>query len=119
MANFVEIGGLKVNEDLYHLVSNEIAPGTGVEPDNFWKALGKIVQDLGPKNRALLDKRNILQKQIDDWCVAQRGRAISANDYKAFLTKVGYLVPKAGLEVYDEVDRKISEVSGRSWSFPR
>src|SRR6266404_1360810 len=114
MANFVEIGGLKVNEDLYHLVSNEIAPGTGVEPDVFWKALSKIVQDLGPKNRALLDKRNTLQKQIDDWCVAQRGRAISANDYKAFLTKVGYLVPEGkDFEASTaRVDREISEVSG-------
>src|SRR6266403_2861799 len=114
MANFVEMGGLKVNEDLYHLVSNEIAPGTGVEPDAFWKALGKIVQDLGPKNRALLDKRNILQKQINDWCVAQRGRAISANDYKAFLTKVGYLVPEGkDFEASTaRVDREISEVSG-------
>jgi malate synthase len=88
MANFVEMGGLKVNEDLYHLVSNEIAPGTGVEPDAFWKALGKIVQDLGPKNRALLDERNILQKQIDEWCLARRGQAISSDDYKAFLNNV-------------------------------
>ena len=63
MANFVEMGGLKINEELYHLVRNEIAPGTGVEPDDFWKALAKIVHDLGPKNRALLDKRNALQQQ--------------------------------------------------------
>jgi malate synthase len=114
VANFVEIGGLRVNEDLYRLVGNEIARGTGVEPDAFWKALGKIVQDLGPKNSALLDKRNTLQKQIDNWCVAQQGHVINANDYKAFLTRIGYLVPEG--EDFEastaRVDREISEVSG-------
>ena len=114
MANFVEVGGLKVNEDLYRLVSNEIAPGTGVDPDDFWQALGKIVHDLGPKNRALLDQRDALQKQIDEWCLAQRGQAISPDDYKAFLMKIGYLVPE-GREFEAStarVDREISEVSG-------
>ena len=39
MANYVDMGGLKVNQELYDLVRNEIAPGTGVEPSGFWKDL--------------------------------------------------------------------------------
>jgi malate synthase len=72
MADFVEIGGLKVNEELYHLVRDEIVPGTGVNADRFWKSFGEIVRDLAPKNRALLEKRDKMQKQIDQYHLAQR-----------------------------------------------
>ena len=65
MANRVEIGGLRIDDGLYRLVREEIAPGTGVRPDGFWKSLGEIVRDLGPKNRELLTKRHRLQEQID------------------------------------------------------
>ena len=114
MANFVETGGLKINEELYHLVGDEIAPGTGIEPAEFWKALAKIVHDLGPKNRALLAKRNALQQKIDDWCVARRGQPINLDEYKAFLTTIGYLVLESGdvKASTANVDREISEVSG-------
>jgi malate synthase len=120
MANSVDIGGLKVNQELYDLVRNEIAPDTGVEPSGFWKALDKIVHDLGPKNRTLLEKRNALQKQIDDWCGARLGQSINLDEYKAFLTKIGYLVPE-GKDFHvstANVDREISEVSGSQLVVP-
>ena len=66
----VEIGGLKVDAKLYDLVRKEIAPGTGVNAERFWKSLGEIVRDLGPKNRVLLDKRDRLQARIDQWHTA-------------------------------------------------
>jgi malate synthase len=114
MANFVETGGLKVNEELYDLVRDEIAPDTGVEPDGFWRALEGIVRDLGPKNRALLGTRSALQKQIDDWCIARRDQPIHLDEHKAFLIKIGYLAPEgATFQVStSDVDREISEVSG-------
>jgi malate synthase len=85
-----------------------------VEADDFWLVLGKIVQELGPKNRALLDQRNALQRKIDDWCVGRRNRPIDLNDYKAFLTTIGYLVPEAGdvKASTANVDREIAIVSG-------
>ena len=73
MANTVAVGGLKIDERLYHLVRIEIAPGTGVEADAFWTALGQIVKDLAPKNKKLLEKRDALQKKIDEWCQARKG----------------------------------------------
>jgi malate synthase len=114
MANSIEIGGLNVNEELYRLVRDEIAPGTGVEPDAFWNALGTIVRDLGPKNRALLEKRDALQKQIDAWCLSRRGRPIDVDEYKAFLAEIGYLVPEGeDFQVSTaNVDREIAELSG-------
>ena len=114
MANRVEVGGLKVHEALYRLVQNEIAPGTGVEADAFWASLGKIVKDLGPRNRELLEKRNSLQKQIDGWCLARRGQPIDRDEYKAFLTEVGYLVAEGkDFQVSTaDVDDEIARISG-------
>ena len=88
----VEIGGLRVDAKLYKLVRDEIAPGTGVNVDRFWRALGGIVRDLGPKNRALLQKRDRLQEQIDHWHLARRGRPFNREEYKTFLQEIGYLV---------------------------
>jgi len=114
MANKVEVGGLKINETLYRLVQNEIAPGTGVEADEFWASLGKIVKDLSHRNRELLEKRNSLQKQIDGWCLARRGQPIDRDEYKAFLTEVGYLVAEGkDFQVSTaDVDDEIARISG-------
>ena len=114
MANRVEVGGLKVHEALYRLVQNEIAPGTGVEADAFWASLGKIVKDLGPRNRKLLEKRNSLQNQIDAWYLARKGQPIDRDEYKAFLTEVGYLVAEGkDFQVSTaDVDDEIARISG-------
>jgi malate synthase len=114
MANSVTIGGLKVDEELHRLVRDEIASDTGVDPEAFWISLGRIVNDLGPKNRQLLAKRNDLQKQIDDWSRAKRGRPFDVEEYRAFLIKIGYLVPE-GEDFHvstTKVDPEIAEVSG-------
>ncbi len=49
MAKSVTVGGLKVNEELHRLVRDEIAPGTGVDPQAFWITLSQIVKDLAAK----------------------------------------------------------------------
>ena len=48
-AKKISSGGLHIDQRLYALVAEQIAPGTGVDVDRFWAALGKIVQDLGAK----------------------------------------------------------------------
>jgi malate synthase len=114
MSNTVEISGLQVKEELYRLVRAEIAPGTGVEPDSFWRSLSDIVRDLAPKNRALLKKRSSLQKQIDAWCLAHKTRPMDVKTYKAFLSQIGYLLPeREDFKIATaNVDREITHVSG-------
>jgi len=120
MANAVLVGGLKVDETLYHLVRDEIAPGTGVNADRFWQALGAIVRDLGPKNSALLEKRNLLQKRIDRWNSARQGRPFNREAYKSFLKEIGYLVPegKNFQAATANVDREITEIAGAQLVVP-
>ncbi len=120
MASSVEIGGLRVDPELYGLVRDEIAPGTGIRPEAFWRAFGKIVTDLGPKNRWLLDKRNALQKRIDEWCLARRGHTIKLEEYKEFLSKIGYRVPEGGKfkVTTANVDPEITQIAGAQLVVP-
>ena len=114
MANRIEIGQLKIDEGLYRLVQDEIAPGTGVEADAFWTSLGEIVADLAPKNRALLDKRDALQQRIDEWYLSTKGEPVEPNEYEEFLAKIGYLLPEGAdfQATTANVDPEIAAVSG-------
>ncbi len=104
MAKTVKVGGLNIDERLYHLVRDEIAPGTGVDPNTFWTSFEEIVKDLAPKNRHLLEKRDALQKKIDAWHLARKGKPIDGKEYREFLTTIGYLDPK--VRVYRSRRRK-------------
>ena len=114
MANRIEVGRLKVDEGLYRLVQDEIAPGTGVEAEGFWTSLGEIVADLAPKNRALLNKRDALQQRIDEWYLSTKGEPVEPNEYEGFLAEIGYLLPEGGdfQATTTDVDPEIAEVSG-------
>ncbi len=59
-------------------------------------ALANIVAELGPKNRALLDKRDRLQAQIDAWHRERRDQPHDAAAYRRFLREIGYLLPEGG-----------------------
>ena len=114
MTERVEVGGLKVAKVLYDLVANEIAPGTGVEADKFFAELGKIVDDLAPKNKALLKKRDELQARIDAWHRERKGQPIDMAAYKQFLREIGYLLPEGeDFQIGTEnVDPEIATLAG-------
>ena len=86
-------GGLHIDQRLYALVAEQIAPGTGVDVDHFWAALEKIVQDLEPKNQQLLQRRAALQAQIDAYHQERRGEPLDPTGYRTFLEEIGYLLP--------------------------
>src|SRR5215467_13539811 len=120
MAKTVDKSGLKVNEELYLLVRDEIAPGTGVNPDRFWKSFAELVRDLGPKNRALLEKRNQLQRQIDQYHAARKGQPFRCEEYKTFLREIGYLVPEGkNFKIATaNVDPEITQIAGSQLVVP-
>ena len=88
----IEHSGLQIAESLYRLVNEEIAPGTGIEPDKFWAEFAAILADLAPKNRRLLAVRDEMQATIDSW--HRDNPSFNADDYRAFLEKLGYLLPE-------------------------
>ena len=114
MAERVQRGGLRVAKALDDLVAEKMLPGTGVGLDAFWKGFESIVDDLTPKNRALLATRDALQQQIDTWHLARRGQPHDPDAYKAFLSEIGYIVAEgADFEIgTDNVDPEIASVAG-------
>ena len=42
-------GGLQVDESIVKLVNEEIAPGTGVDPDHFWEGFSQLVHETAPR----------------------------------------------------------------------
>ncbi|MBT5264707.1 MAG: malate synthase G [Rhodospirillaceae bacterium] len=114
MTKRIDVGDLKVAETLYSFVNNEALPGTGIDRDTFWNSLGRILNDLTPKNRALLEVRNVLQCKIDSWHRSNRGSHTDLNGYKNFLTDIGYLRSEGPSFVVatQNVDDEIARVAG-------
>src|ERR1700733_10712761 len=112
--DFKTRGGGQVARTLYDFVNDEAIPGTGVESAAFWEGFGALVRDLAPRNKALLEKRNELQRQIDAWHVERRGRPIEFADYTEFLRGIGYLQeePADFLIGTKNVDPEIATIAG-------
>ncbi|HYW03966.1 MAG TPA: malate synthase G [Gammaproteobacteria bacterium] len=113
MTERVQVGGLQVGKPLHELIKRVI-PGTGVEEGAFWGALERIVSDLGPKNRALIEKRREIQEKIDAWHRERKGQPHDAAAYKRFLQEIGYLLPEGGdfRITTENIDPEISQVPG-------
>ena len=114
MTDRIKHGTLEIAPVLHDLVVNRIIPGTGVDAGKFRSELEKIATDLMPKNKALLAKRDQIQAQMDAWYQARQGKPLDMAEYKAFLTKIGYLLPEG--EVFSvttaNVDQEIASIAG-------
>ncbi len=113
MSSRMDCSGLSVARELYDLVENEIIPGTGVDPGDFWRGLAGLVRDLGPRNRVLLKKRALIQSQLNAWHRENPG-AIDRSGYTGFLREIGYLEPEGDdFEISTSgVDDEIAKVAG-------
>ena len=114
MTERVFIAGLQIASVLQDFVLREALPGTGVSEQAFWSGLADIIRDLGPANRALLVRRNALQKQIDTWHLDHQGRPIDQREYEGFLREIGYLLPETDNFAIrtDNVDDELAHVAG-------
>jgi malate synthase len=96
MAQRIQCGSLQVASNLHQFINQQVLPGTGVAEAAFWAGFDKLVQDLAPKNTALLAERDRLQTELDAWHSANPGPikgAAGMKTYRKFLEKIGYLVP--------------------------
>ncbi|WP_449040811.1 malate synthase G [Paracoccus sp. (in: a-proteobacteria)] len=113
MSEYVERAALQVAAPLAALVEGEVLTG-GVTPDRFWRGYAELLRELVPANRALLERRQALQRQIDDWHRAHRGQPHDGGAYQVFLREIGYLVPEpAPFAIGTEnVDPELAQVAG-------
>ena len=106
--------GLAVDATLAAFVESRALPGTGVSPAAFWAGFATLIRDLGPRNRALLDRRETMQAEIDSWHLGRREQVWDSAGYHDFLTRIGYLVaegPDFAIETAN-VDAEMARVAG-------
>ena len=114
MSDRIGIGGLQVDRQLYDFINDEALPGTGVSAAAFWAGFDRLIHGLAPRNRALLAKRDDLQRRIDAWYREMHDQPIDLDDYKAVLREIGYLVPEGDdfTATTANVDPEISTIAG-------
>ncbi len=111
---YISINNLKVSEILFNFINDELLKDTKIAKEDFWKGFDKAVHELAPINKDLLKKRDIIQKQIDEWHIKNKGNQINLEEYKNFLHEIGYL-KKVGVDFKIEtknVDDEISKIAG-------
>jgi malate synthase len=94
MTDYIKRDGISVASELADFVDGKALQGTGLDGDAFWAGFAALLEKTVPINRALLDKRDSLQAQIDAWHQARKGQSHDAAAYEAFLREIGYLVPE-------------------------
>lgn len=106
--------GLMVADNLLEFINADVLPGIGIDIDHFWAGFSRAVKDLTPKNRALLEKRATLQREIDAWLKERRGSGFDMNAYTSFLKEIGYLAEEG--EDFNvttsNVDDEIAHIAG-------
>ena len=114
MSDRIQIGQLQIHSVLHDLIANEIAPGTGVDPQQFWVDFEKILTEFMPRNKILLAFRDELQEKIDTWHLERAGQPIDEAEYTAFLRDIGYILDEGDdFEIEtDNVDEEIAQMAG-------
>ena len=109
-----QYGNLQVAKQLEKLLAEEILPGLNISEEEFWDSFNHIVEEFVPRNKSLVEDRENLQKQIDQWHLDRKDQKHNHEEYKTFLKKIGYWVE--GTDDFQitttEVDPEISEIAG-------
>ena len=92
MTSYEDRAGLKVAAELAALIEQDVLPGLGLDPADFWSGAAEVFARFAPENRALLARRDDLQARIDAWHAARRGQPYDVAASQTFLREIGYLV---------------------------
>ncbi|MDC3066666.1 malate synthase G [Gammaproteobacteria bacterium] len=105
---------LKISSSLEDFIKNEVLPGLNISPHYFWSSFENLVEKFSNRNKDLLIKRSELQEKINDWHIQNRNKEFNLDEYKNFLTGIGYLHPRAGdfkIKTWN-VDPEIRKIAG-------
>ena len=110
----IEKNGLKISSTLFEFINSEVLPGTNIKSDDFWIKFEKTVHELAPINKNLIEKRETIQKKIDQWHKKNKSKNFDKNEYASFLKSISYIVEEKddfNIETID-VDDEISSIAG-------
>ena len=111
---YININSLKVSENLAKFISEELLEDLNISPEKFWIGFEKVVKELAPKNKELINIRENLQKKIDEWHIKNKGNEFNLNEYKKFLIEIDYLKEEGPdfLIETKNVDDEITKIAG-------
>ena len=114
MNSRVHRSGLAVDADLARFLETEVLAPLGQDAAGFWAGFAALCDDLVPRNRALLARRDDLQARIDGWHSARRGQVHDPAAYRAMLEEIGYLEaePAPFTVSTANVDAEIASMAG-------
>ena len=120
MTETLKYGNLTVAKELDDFLRSEVIEGIGVDADQFWASLETILDDFGPRNKELLEKREEIQNKIDQWHLSQKGEAHDQEAYVSFLKEIDYLLEEGEdfTITTENVDEEIKTIAGAQLVVP-
>ena len=114
MTEYLDKGNLQVSKSLDNLITEKVCHSIDLSPETFWSKFEEILNEFSPRNKKLLEKRESLQEQIDNWHIANKGKDFDKTAYKDFLKEIGYLFDEGDDFSIDtaNVDPEISTIAG-------
>ena len=112
--DYIKKHNLEINSILYEFINKEVLPGTKVESDDFWNKFEKVVHELSPINKSLIQRREEIQKKIDEWHKNRKGKDLDKKEYTEFLKSISYIVgEKEDFNIKtSNVDQEIASIAG-------
>lgn len=112
MQGYTQKGKLQIADVLHSFIEQQALPGTGVQSSQFWQSFEELLAELEPINTQLLETRESLQQQIDQFYAENKN--YSLQQYKQFLTDIGYLEqsPESFSIETHHVDDEIATTAG-------
>ena len=105
---------LDISDNLKEFVQDELLPGLNISSEYFWSSFQEILSSFSQQNKELLDKRKDLQEKIDRWHIENKNKDFEIEQYKKFLTDIGYLHPRSNnfsIKTFN-VDPEIRKIAG-------
>ena len=105
---------LTISNHLKDFLENEVLEGLDISKEHFWSSFEKIVNEFSPRNKALLQKRENIQSKIDNWHIERKDQDFNLEEYKTFLTDIGYIAPRSSdfSISTNNVDPEIKTIAG-------
>jgi malate synthase len=112
--DIIEKNGLKIDSKIFEFINQEVLTGTKINSEDFWNKFEKVVHELSPINKKLIEKREVIQNKINEWHKTNRGKNLNKKEYTDFLKSISYLAEEKEdfkIETSD-VDQEISSIAG-------
>src|SRR5699024_12266115 len=112
---YVNVGNVRVSEELYQFINEEALTDTKVDVEQFWQDFSTVMTEFSAKNKQLLHEREDMQNKINAW--HHENSRVDSEEYKQFLKDIGYWDDRVeDIKIGDDhVHDEIAKIAGCQW----